>query len=73
MISESACKAQLRHHDRQDVVIYSALLIHVLPNNKYIESVFCGFFVIFWHHCLSRVRVLLCGSVWTSVVFIFLF
>jgi len=34
MISESACKAQLRHHNRQDVVIYTALLIHVLPNAK---------------------------------------
>ena len=33
MISESACRAQLRHHDRQDVVTYSALLIHVLPNS----------------------------------------
>jgi hypothetical protein len=34
MISESACSAQLRHHNRQDVVIYSALLIHVLPNGQ---------------------------------------
>ena len=32
-ISESACKAQLRHQDRQDVVIYYLLLIHVLPNS----------------------------------------
>ena len=32
MISESAWRAQLRHHDRQDIVIYSAFRIHVLPN-----------------------------------------
>jgi hypothetical protein len=32
VISESACRAQLRHHDPQVVAISTALLIHVLPN-----------------------------------------
>jgi hypothetical protein len=31
-ISESGSRAQLRHHDRQDVAICCRLLVHVLPN-----------------------------------------
>ena len=34
IISASACRAQLRHHDRQEVVTYSALLVPMLPNDQ---------------------------------------
>jgi hypothetical protein len=42
MISESARTAQLRHHNRQDVVIYSAVLIHLLPN---VSAISCSPFL----------------------------